>query len=282
MNIPKIIHQIWVGKTGTSVQPPERYGPYTDSLRKMNPDFKYRMWLDDDINSLIQKDYAEFWKIYNQLPYPIMKADMARWIVLHKYGGVYSDLDFIGLKPLSGLWEKYPDNDIILVCEPKHILSGNNKCNNGFIQSIPQHPAVLGVVKTIAARCGARGFAKGHVDVINTTGPGAVFDSMSQWTDFQTKWVIQRNLILPRLEVYDDGGDMSEAYVHTEWEAGTNWASEFIPDMIGMPVMTYLWVVLISVVAILLIILVTGWMSSWNRNRYGSDPVYNAPGKVVL
>ena len=41
--------------------------------------------------------------IYDAFPKGIMRADTARYLYMHKHGGMYADLDFLALKPVDGL-----------------------------------------------------------------------------------------------------------------------------------------------------------------------------------
>lgn len=255
MNIPKIINQVWVNNQGSP--PPARYQLHTNTLRDMNPDFEYKIWLDDQVNALFQKEpYREFWEVYNQVPYSIMKADIARWVVLHHQGGVYSDMDFVGLRPLSGLLEQYPNNSIIVAIEPMHKISMSKKCINGFFLVEKEHPVCLEVISSIIEAC--VGVGRGHVDIINTTGPGKVYSVLSRHQEFLSEWVIPRKYILPVLEVYDPHDDDGSAYVSTMWQDGTNWVSEIAVDMIRLPVVNYNVIVPIAVVVVVLFCIYRG------------------------
>lgn len=55
--------------------------------------FTVRLWTDQDIMNLVQEHYSEYLDTYNNLQYNIQRVDMGRTFILHKYGGIYSDLD---------------------------------------------------------------------------------------------------------------------------------------------------------------------------------------------
>ena len=97
--IPKIIHQIWwQGKDNI----PESYPNYCKSWKDKNPDFKYMFWNDKKIIELI-KEYPIYKKKFDKLEHMIQKIDIAKYIILHKYGGIYVDVDSECLKPINNL-----------------------------------------------------------------------------------------------------------------------------------------------------------------------------------
>lgn len=152
--IPKIIHQIWVGpKT-----PPAIFKASQESIKRLHPDWEYRLWTDADIPGL---------KLYNQKYYDLTpnfgaKADILRYELLARYGGIYLDVDFICIKPLDWLL-KY---DLWAVTQP---LDCRGMICNGAIGSIPKHPIIQEAVHALAhSYDSAPGTKK---SVINTVGP---------------------------------------------------------------------------------------------------------------
>jgi mannosyltransferase OCH1-like enzyme len=99
--IPKIIHQTW-----KTTELPLRWQRYRKAWKRLHPDWEFRFWTDDDNMRLVEKDYPGFLDLYNSYEYPILKADFARILYLHKFGGLYADLDLEPLKPLDHLIEK--------------------------------------------------------------------------------------------------------------------------------------------------------------------------------
>jgi hypothetical protein len=54
---------------------------------------KYHLWDVDEVESLMKHEYTKFWRMYQDVRYPVMRADIARIAILHRFGGLYSDLD---------------------------------------------------------------------------------------------------------------------------------------------------------------------------------------------
>ena len=53
----------------------------------------YILWSADEIDTMVREHYPQIWDMYTTVRYPIMRADMGRVAILHRYGGLYSDLD---------------------------------------------------------------------------------------------------------------------------------------------------------------------------------------------
>ena len=133
--IPKIIHQSWK----TNDIPHDIYKKeWIDSWLKKNPDWEYKLWTDEDNRNLIKEHYPQYLDLYDSYQTGVSKADIARYFYMHKYGGVYVDLDFKCLKPLDELL----NGEVILLGKQKMKKSGGeiekNVIPNAFKYSIPE------------------------------------------------------------------------------------------------------------------------------------------------
>jgi len=91
MSIPKIIHQTWKDYN----IPYDIYKKeWVDSWKEYHPAWKFMFWTDDDLRNLIKEDYSWFLSTYDAYEYNICRVDAARYFIMHKYGGLYIDLDF--------------------------------------------------------------------------------------------------------------------------------------------------------------------------------------------
>lgn len=105
--IPKIIHQTWKTK-----ELPVNFSKYSSTWKDLHPDWDYRLYDDNDCLEFVQKYFQEFLQTYMQLPTPVMKADMFRYMIVYHYGGLYADIDAEALKPFDNLVDK---NDKMIV-----------------------------------------------------------------------------------------------------------------------------------------------------------------------
>lgn len=52
------------------------------------------LWNDnEDLDNFIREHYIQHYNFFSRLPYQIMKLDFARLCILHKFGGIYADMD---------------------------------------------------------------------------------------------------------------------------------------------------------------------------------------------
>lgn len=95
--IPKTIHFIWVGNT----QIPIENLNYIDKFKKIYFDYTIKVWNDNDINNnnIIPNFLFEY---YHNNDFPqAFKADIVRYLLIQRYGGLYFDVDFYPIKRLS-------------------------------------------------------------------------------------------------------------------------------------------------------------------------------------
>lgn len=88
--IPKIIHQ--TGPTDKLKWHP-LWHKCQQSWLDCFSGFEYKFWNDEEIDNLIKECYPQYYKMYSEFPIHIMKIDFARFCILHKFGGIYADLD---------------------------------------------------------------------------------------------------------------------------------------------------------------------------------------------
>lgn len=85
MNITnKLVHYIWVGPDPI---PNEFYITVTRAM-SINPDYSFKIWTDSDIIPILDEYAMQY-----QHSTIFHKLQIARYIILDKFGGLYSDLD---------------------------------------------------------------------------------------------------------------------------------------------------------------------------------------------
>ncbi len=110
MAIPKIIHQTYF-----SHQLPVEIQPIVDNLRTKNPNWEYRFYTDDDILAYITTHFDErTLEAYQRINpvYGAAKADLFRYLVLYREGGVYLDIKSTCIYPLDDVIQ--PDDTFIV------------------------------------------------------------------------------------------------------------------------------------------------------------------------
>jgi mannosyltransferase OCH1-like enzyme len=121
--IPKIIHQIWLGS-----EPDSNLKKYMDSVKSANPDYEYRLWTDKEVETIDfnNKNLFLSCKNFGQ------RSDILRYAVLEKFGGIYLDTDFLGIKSFDELLHHNFFTGVAYDKEPTLF--------NGLIGSVPNHP----------------------------------------------------------------------------------------------------------------------------------------------
>ena len=131
MMIPKIIHQI-------APKNKKRWHPIWEkchlSWKKQfpEPEYKHILWNDDkNIDSIVSKNYPQYFNFYKNLPYHIMKIDFARLCILHSYGGIYADMDMFCYK---NFYDELDSNVNII-----ESISSDERVQNSLMASVPNH-----------------------------------------------------------------------------------------------------------------------------------------------
>lgn len=143
MNIPKIIHQIWLGP---HKKPDIWMNSWKIDYIKQNPDWTYMFWSEKEIEQLTMKNK----KFYINDTFYIAKSDIARYEILKKFGGVFIDAD--------SLWINKPKNSMNSIIENANNKGGMfcaeepvNKWSiaNGVIGFSKNHPVLDSLIDYI-------------------------------------------------------------------------------------------------------------------------------------
>ena len=94
--IPKIIHQTWKNSSL-----PDNIRSYTNRVKRLHPQWDYVLWTDEENEKLVRTHYPAYLHTYKTFPKNIIRADIIRYLILHRHGGLYLDLDYEMLKPLT-------------------------------------------------------------------------------------------------------------------------------------------------------------------------------------
>jgi hypothetical protein len=89
--IPKIIHQIWIG---TKQRPDSCMRTWYDNYINQFPDYKYYYWDEEKINKLLEF-HQNVKYLYEIETNENCRIDIARYIILYYYGGIYINTSII-------------------------------------------------------------------------------------------------------------------------------------------------------------------------------------------
>ena len=156
--IPKTIHQTWKDR-----DVPERFRAAQESWRQHHPGWQCRFWTDADLDELVYERAPEIAELYDRSPEAIQRVDVARYVILREYGGLYADLDVECMKPVDDLL------DGPSVALPLTTPFG---VSNQLMLSVPGHALFQHVIDALprAFRRWGKVWQR-HVRVLTTTGP---------------------------------------------------------------------------------------------------------------
>lgn len=175
--IPKIIHRIWI----------QGYDAIDDSLKveldncvKINNDFTHYVWDESHILKLLESFNPSYINMYHGYEQYAQKADLARYVILYVFGGVYLDMDMVCFKNLKTLLH-HP----VFVTKPPLVKS----IQNCVIGIVPNH-----ILMEIALRlCVERIDDK---SILRSTGPAMLYDAIKEYGDVE---IIERKYLYPCL-----------------------------------------------------------------------------------
>jgi inositol phosphorylceramide mannosyltransferase catalytic subunit len=123
VRIPSTIHRVWLGESPM----PDEYERFGETFAQLHPDWEMRLWTDDDLTQLgIGDPERKRVRTRSEL------ANLMRYEVLHRYGGVYVDTDVECLRPLTKLLRGIDAFAALEVPE---------RVGNAILGSVPDHPA---------------------------------------------------------------------------------------------------------------------------------------------
>ncbi len=193
--IPKIIWQ-------TYKHPYEELQPYmieaSGTWIHHNPDYEYRYMSDIDAAKFVKENFGQEWfDIFVNVPLGVMRGDIWRYMIIYKYGGVYTDLDTLCLKPIS-TWMK--DEYDMIICPENDV----HLCQWTFAAA-PGHPVIKSVLDCIFEGFQNPDYTEDHF-VHKLTGPSVWTRGIRKALDIPEKALLTEmdkiQLDLPKARKY--------------------------------------------------------------------------------
>ena len=139
MAIPKIIHN-----TYKNHDLPDMYKRCQTEIKRLHPDFEYRFYTDDDMDRVMKTEFPDYYDKFNELPRMIMKIDMFRYFLMYKYGGLYTDMDYLMLNPFDLINES-----VVIPCNREDKDENPTCLGNCIFASEPNHPFWKSLMDTL-------------------------------------------------------------------------------------------------------------------------------------
>jgi len=226
--IPRIIHQSW-----KVAQIPDRWTAFQKSWRDHHPHYEYRLWTDEDNRAFVAEHFPELLSLYDGYHLPINRADLVRYLVVCRYGGIYVDLDFEALRPLDGLLE---GKSLMFGLEPESHLARPAVRARGFTRlvcnaifaSVPRHSFWEHFVPMLVA-------AKDGPTVLDVAGPFVLTQACDSYPDQDAISIVPASLLYPidnyggQVNGEERSGAGEPPYAVHHW-AGTWWREALLSN----------------------------------------------------
>lgn len=189
--IPRIIHRIWLGPDPM----PDVFQRYGETWREHHPSWEMRLWTDDNLPELAQPEALE------RARHLAERANVLRYEVLRRFGGVYVDTDMECVRCIEPLLEGV---------EAFAGYQRPGEVCNAVLGAVPGHPAIERAVQLAGERVG-----QGRSSVA-ATGPGFITEVLES---FPAVTIFERDRFYP----YDweeepvGASQLPEAYAIHHW-----------------------------------------------------------------
>lgn len=170
----RIIHQVWFGtipNRRAAKKTYEKLKKYRESWIVKNPTWLRIEWDKDMCKNLVRSFYPEHIELFEKYPYEIQRCDAIRYLILHRYGGWYADMDYYCNRPLDEAMVEYK-NDIYLVQTPNMNLVNNDYVSNSLMYSYSDNPFWKQLMIEMEKNNFYPYYYGKHIIVMYTTGPG--------------------------------------------------------------------------------------------------------------
>uniref|UniRef100_A0A1I8HNH5 Gb3_synth domain-containing protein n=1 Tax=Macrostomum lignano TaxID=282301 RepID=A0A1I8HNH5_9PLAT len=194
--IPRILHYTFSSEHAYS-----NYKGFVSDCLALNPDWQVYLWRDADAERLIKDHYPDFAAKFASYRGDLQKSDAIRYAVLHRFGGVYLDMDVKCLQPLFPRLKSYAafvdrerwEQSINLFGMPLLLM-------NSAMGSAPGHPFFKYVLEKLKNM-------HGHIPLW-TTGPKALTGIYYNWLSSQQAKQASAVKVLPS-QVFSGSVDQS-------------------------------------------------------------------------
>ncbi|KJZ76631.1 hypothetical protein HIM_03967 [Hirsutella minnesotensis 3608] len=185
--IPRLFHQSW-----KSLSLPAKFEKWSNTCRKQHEGWEWVIWTDEDNLALVRKHFPWLETLYHDLPGEIYRADLARYLYMYIYGGVYADLDTDCLRPTEDLQDSYdvlfddngpkPAKDTAIFGRMGIDPSFAHSIPNAWMASTPGHPFFLSFLQSLTENVKKLKRKWGKMpEAEHVTGPAALREAIIRY-----------------------------------------------------------------------------------------------------
>lgn len=212
--IPKIFHQIWL--QGLEQIPEHLQKLRNECMSLYGSQFQFKLWDAPQIEKLLGEFDPELLSLYrSQAKSHAQRSDIARYVIVYLYGGIYIDTDYRCLKDVSTLL----GDGIDLFYVPFQDVAGV-RVMNGIFGAAPKHKLLDITIRTMKQRLGGS-----RRSTTSTTGTLLFMDCIKEYHRVHpkdTRYVVVSNLQLFPCTVWDDTEKCNARWQHTAFMTHQN------------------------------------------------------------
>ena len=134
--LPKKLFQIYINYDKNLIPQKVR-----DNIKQYASDYEYRLFDDKDAIRFLKEEYGQILvDTFNSIKGGAHRADLLRYCILYRYGGVYADIKMEFLKPLN---EIFIQDNTLYVAKSTLEFGG---CYQGLIATPPCNDIFIGLI----------------------------------------------------------------------------------------------------------------------------------------
>ncbi len=187
--IPKILHQTAKTKILTWEE-----RQLIDRAKRLLPGWQFRLWDDAENAQLVAEHFPEHFAAFQHISRGVMKADIARLVYMHAFGGVYMDTDY---KLFTGFDDRFLSASCIFGVERGRFeaagqgltTSDDVKFGNAFFAAQRGHPFFSAMINSIFEKAPFDNLS--DWELMTTSGPQGLsrffLDNLSEYKDIEIR-----------------------------------------------------------------------------------------------
>jgi mannosyltransferase OCH1-like enzyme len=177
MTIPHTIHQTWA-----SHDMPEQFTRFSEGWCRHHPDWEYRFYDDAACREVVAESFPRLLQLYDSCPYAVQRADIFRYLVVARQGGLYADMDMECVRCVEPLLEGrravFGVEDVLSERTTRRLgFRHRERIANFIFAAEPGHPVFGEIILRLQALPGRWDMER---EVLETTGPVMLTDVVQE------------------------------------------------------------------------------------------------------
>ena len=146
----------------------------------------YRFYDDTAQEKMMREHFPDLYPLWARLPLPVMKADVWRYAVVYKYGGIYADADTKYLRPSTSLFRA---PCLLTVMPEASTCPRSDGVCNWWFSAPARSPVLRHVLECIKGKLTELGditsdmFRNDYHLIHAATGPHAMTEGVRRWAE---------------------------------------------------------------------------------------------------